>query len=73
MFKGQDRLFEEQKKIKAVVADQISRRELEYMLNHPLFKNKEFPQYVMEFQRDHPAFRGCPEHFGKIQYKIENK
>lgn len=66
-----DRLFEEQNKVRQVVSMPVSEYELNHMLNHPAFKKENFPEYLFEYHRNYPPFKGTSEKNGKIVYMID--
>ena len=68
----QDRLLEEQQKIRDVVAAPISQYELDYMKNHPALRGEPYPPYLMEHLSNHSAFKNSDFKTGKIIIMIEN-
>ena len=69
-FSGQERLFEEERKVREVIGAPVPQYMLDYMRDHPAFRCEAMPSYILDYQRHHPAFNDTESRNGKIVYNI---
>jgi len=69
-FQGQERLFEEQRKIQEVVSATVPAYMLEYAREHPAFKDYNYPDYYFDNQKNHTAFSNTEFLNGQIIYDL---
>lgn len=67
----EERLLDEQRKLRDVVSKPISEHEMDYFRNHPALKDEDYPAYLLEYQKDYPPFKGTEENNGKIILMID--
>jgi hypothetical protein len=69
-FQGQERLFEEQRKIQEVVSMPVPEHTLAYMREHPAFKTYMYPNRYFDNQKNHAAFSDTEFLNGKVVYNV---
>jgi hypothetical protein len=65
-----NRLLDEQQKIQSAVSEIVPEYELEYMREHPAFKEIQLPIHYIQKLKEHPIFHDAENLFGQIIYKI---
>lgn len=66
LFQGQERLFEEQRKIQEVISSPVPDHILNYMREHPAFKQYMYTENYFKNQKNHVAFTDTEYLNGKI-------
>ena len=69
---GQERLIQEERKIQEVVSMPVPEYMLEYMREHPAFKQYMYTENYFLGQKNHNAFVDTEHLNGKIIYKVMN-
>lgn len=70
LFSGQERLLEEEKKIQQAISEIVPPYMMDYMREHPAFKQYMFTTNYFNNQRNHTAFQDAEFLNGKILYAI---
>ena len=70
IFDGQERLLAEEKKIQQAISEIVPPYMLDYMREHPAFKQYMFTSNYFNGQRNHNAFEDAEYLNGKILYAL---
>jgi hypothetical protein len=71
LFSGQERLLEEEKKIQQAISEIVPPYIMDYMREHPAFKQYMFNPEYFKHQKSHPIFENTELLRGKIIYNLQ--